>query len=109
MSFSNKWEWEMAANRFPATAFPFVRSGCSPAEPDYTKDNGVKPTDQAWTLRDTERETCIRLKLPTGKDGYQNGQRRDRNGEPSTPAWAQLRVVRPLIDRGSPRRSQVMR
>jgi hypothetical protein len=49
MSFQNKGELEKAAYRLTAATFPFVRSGCSPAEPDYLNHNHVAPSDQAWT------------------------------------------------------------
>jgi len=47
MGFQNRGELEKAAARFPATAFPSVRSGCSPAEPDYVKHKSVASSDQA--------------------------------------------------------------
>lgn len=50
MSFQNKGEWEKAAHRLTATAFPSVRSGCSPAEPDYFNHNRVASADQASTF-----------------------------------------------------------
>jgi hypothetical protein len=47
MSFQNKGELEKAAYRLTAAAFPSVRSGCSPAEPDYLNHNRVASPDQA--------------------------------------------------------------
>jgi len=47
MGFQNKGELEKAATWFPATAFPSIRSGCSPAEPDYVKYTSVTSSDQA--------------------------------------------------------------
>ncbi len=41
MSFQNKGELEKAAHRLTAPAFRCVRSGCSPAEPDYFNHNCV--------------------------------------------------------------------
>lgn len=73
MSFQNKGELEKAAHRLTAATFPFVRSGCSPAEPDYLNHNHVALSDQAWTCVGygcfRGRELTRRLKSQTGKDG----------------------------------------
>lgn len=54
MGFQNKGESEKAAYSFGATAFSSVRSGCSPAEPDYVKYDGVTWIDQAVTCTHTD-------------------------------------------------------
>jgi len=49
MGFQNKGELEKAATWIPATAFPSVRSGCSPAEPDCLEYKNVTWRAQVGT------------------------------------------------------------